>query len=108
MAHIFLSLIVFRFDQRFRSDFCVFGWCKISVSIFEEQSKIDGMRVMGNLVMMIDSFIILLDELRFEEIIMLMIMTFQYAASDELLEVIIDGSSNFFKQLRVIYLEYLE
>lgn len=48
------------------------------------------MWIVGHLILMIDPFIVVMNELRFQKVIMFMIVTFDNASCDKLLETVID------------------
>jgi hypothetical protein len=58
--------------------------------VLKEMSKVDGMRVMSNLIVMVDPFVVVMNKLRFQEIIMLKVVTFDDSGGNELLEVVIN------------------
>ena len=58
--------------------------------VLKEMPKIDGMRVMSNLIVMVDPFVVVMNKFRFQKIIMLKVVTFDDAGGNELLEVVIN------------------
>ena len=78
------------FCYRLRSDSCVFCRSQIPMSILKEKPEVNSMWIVGHLILMIDPFIVVMNELRFQKVIMFMIVTFDNASCDKLPETVID------------------